>query len=123
MFSKQTQQQKALTTGFFLAVIWAIGAAVQPTSTYHLAPLLVAGMVPGVTGAARNAELFSATAIGAGLALGTGVLLSALNLLRGPTLLPYGGALAEAVTFAVIGAAGGAVIAILSLSRRSESAV
>lgn len=120
MIFKQTQNRNALTTSVFLAVVWAAGAALQPTSTYHLAPLLVAGLLPGVAGAATRATLIGTTAAGAILAMGTGVALAAGDLLRGPTLLPFGGALAEAITFAAIGAVGGALIALVTAIARAE---
>lgn len=120
MLFKDTQNRNALTTAAFLAAVWAIGAAWQPTSTYHLAPLLVAGMVPGLARTGARMDLVSTTTVGALLAMGTGVALAAADLLRGPTLLPYGGALAEAITFAAIGAIGGALIGMATAAIRVE---
>jgi hypothetical protein len=123
MSQTQTQYRNALTTTAFLAAVWAVAAAFQPTSTYHLAPLLVAALLPALAGANSKAALASTAAQGAAIAAGAAVVLAAFDLLRGPTLLPYGGALAEAATFAAIGAAGGALIAIVTaLSRRTSAA-
>ena len=122
MHSIQTQQPRALTTGAFLALVWVIGAALQPTSTDHVAPLLAAGIVPAVARSANRTDLLRATAAGFGLSLATAIILATIDLLRGPTLLPYGGALAEAVTFAAVGALGGALIASFAVYNRRESA-
>ncbi len=124
MFHTTTQLQNALRTAALLVVIWAVAAAFQPTSTYHLAPILVAGILPVLAGAARIRGLVGNAALGAALAATAALLLAALDLLRGPTLLPYGGALAEALTFAGVGAVGGALIGIAKTAMTSrQSAV
>ena len=122
MLFKHTQNRNAFTTAAFLAAVWAIGAAWQPTSTYHLAPLLVAGIVPGMALTANRMDLAATSAAGAVLAMGIGVALAAADLLRGPTLLPYGGALAETITFAAVGAISGTIIGRITAMTRAEPA-
>jgi hypothetical protein len=51
---------------------------------------------------------------GAVIATAAGVVLAVLNLMQGPTLLPYGGAFAEAITFAFVGAVAGLLIGLTS---------
>lgn len=107
-----TARRKALATAGFLATVWVVAAAAQPTSTYHLAPLLLAGSIPVVTGASGLPERATHAVLGAGLAATVSVALAALGWMLGPTLLPYGGPLAEALTFAAVGSvAGGLLIA------------
>lgn len=97
-----------------LAVVWIIAAAVRPTSTYHLAPILIAGVVPILARRRERSAAFlvSSAVVGAVIASAAALALTAFDLLRGPTLLPYGGAFAEALTFTLIGAVGGMVFGI-----------
>ncbi|MCP3997384.1 MAG: hypothetical protein GY722_20355 [bacterium] len=117
-----TKHNRAFGTALFLAAVWAIAAAIQPTSTYHLAPILVAGALPTLIGTQDKVVLASATAMGLALAVVVSLALAGLDWLRGPSLLPYGGALAEAITFSGIGAVGGAVATTLTAQLRPESA-
>ena len=98
-----------------LSAVWMIAAAVRPTATYHLAPILIAGAIPVLArgaGLARS-TVVGATLIGSAVAILAGLILGALDFLRGPSLLPVGGALAEAITFAVLGGAIGLLIVAL----------
>lgn len=111
-FLSDEQLRSGFLTGGLLAAVWAVAAVAQPTSTYHLAPILIAGAVP-VLGRRRGAPLsrLLIAAVGGGLlAMVATVGLSAADLLQGPTLLPYGGAFAEAITFTATGMAFGALI-------------
>jgi hypothetical protein len=82
-----------------LAVVWGAAAAWRPTSTYHLAPMLVVGVGPIMLWNSRRAAL-RAGGFGTLVAGVTTAILALLDLLRGPSLLPAGGALAESVVFA-----------------------
>lgn len=83
------------------ALIWVAIVLVRPTTTFHLAPLIVA-MWPGVTDSeSRGAATLSA--IGFVIAAGTTLALSAAGLLQGPTLLPWGGPAVESLVAAAIG--------------------
>jgi hypothetical protein len=97
-----------------LSLVWIIAAALRPTSTYHLAPILIAGVVPVLVRRPERSAAFLATSAGAGAAIAAAasLALTGLDLLRGPTLLPYGGAFAEALTFTLLGAVGGLILGI-----------
>lgn len=99
-----------------LALVWLIAAALRPTSTFHLAPILVAGAAPVLARGSADVPkraLVIATLIGAAVAAVAALLLAAFDLLRGPTLLPYGGAFAEAITFILLGAVAGLAVGLL----------
>ncbi len=88
----------------FLLVLWLLLAWRSPDVTYHLAPLLVAGAFAAVIGGGRGALVaFAATTAVAALA-GAG------GLLAGPSLLPVGGAVLEALVFAAVGSALGSIL-------------
>ena len=94
-----------------LALIWVIAANVRPSTTFHLGPLLVAGTLPVVLGSDKAPlhfrRLVGGAAGGAGLALLITLVLTIADRLQGPSLLPTGGAVAEAVVFSFAGAFGG----------------
>lgn len=99
-----------------IGALWAILAANNPTTTYHLAPLLVAGAGPILSTLDGEVEisaqlLASAAAVGLVTALATAIAIAALGWSQGPSLLPFGGAVTEAVVFAVAGAVGGLAVA------------
>ena len=94
-----------------LALIWVVAASARPSTTFHLAPLLVAVTLPVVLGS-DNASLHfrrlaGGAAGGAGLALLITLVLTMADRLQGPSLLPAGGAVTEAVVFSFAGAIGG----------------
>ena len=108
----------------FLAVVWSIAAFIRPDSTFHLAPLLIAGVAPlAVKGVHSPKAGAIAVASALAIALSTGSLLSIAGRLQGPTLLPYGGAYAEALSFAAVGAAIGGLVLIVSRTTDSRAAV
>jgi len=95
-----------------LAVLWAALAIWRPGTTFHLAPLLVAGVVPvGAKSLGLGQNLPRLAAIGGTLALITTGVLSATGRLAGPSLLPSGGAALESVVGALAGAIAGWAIA------------
>lgn len=104
-----------------LAVIWLSAATIRPETTYHLAPLLVAGAVPllSMPGASAPASRAVAAAAlgGAGLALGSTGVLAGLGNLEGPSLLPFGGAAAESILFSLVGSIAGFGGAVMRLRR------
>ena len=106
-----------------LATLWIAVAWLRPETTFHLAPLLVAGLLPYayVRLAARRAgarltAALAATATGAALA--ASAVLAAAEKLEGPSLLPTGGAALEAVVFSL---AGGALGLLALLSARTDA--
>jgi len=114
---------KPLRYAIALAALWAVLAWNSPSTTYHLAPLLVAGVIPAalLLGDERSpAEIvLTAGGIGAALALVTTAGLGLAERLIGPSLLPASGAVMEAVVFAALGAAAGTVAAAVASVRRA----
>jgi len=112
---------KPLRYAFALAVLWAVLAWYSPSTTYHLAPLLVAGVVPGALLLSDERSpwriTLAAGAVGASLALITTTGLGLAERLIGPSLLPSGGAVVEAVVFAALGATAGVVAAAVAAVR------
>lgn len=72
--------------GLALAGIWGALAVWQPTTSWHLAPLLV-GLTPPWTAAHRDEPHRGWVVIGGAMALPTAGMLHALDLLRGPALV------------------------------------
>ncbi len=102
-----------------LAGVWLVAAAWRPDVTYHLAPVLVVGAPPVLVSLDDATSDGSAAAMRRIVLAGLGglvvgfvatVLLSAAGWLNGPSLLPSGGAAAEAVVFVVAGAAIGTAV-------------
>lgn len=96
-----SRSARSLTGAVSFAVLWAVVAAIRPTTTFHLAPLIVA-VWPGV--AARHLERGAWLALAGGIiaVAATGVL-SFADLLEGPSLLPWGDATAESLLAAAAG--------------------
>ena len=109
---------RAVLYGVVLAAVWVLVAWMQD-ATLHLAPLLVAALVPlGVSLATQPPSFplrLAATAIGAAVALAATAVLGFGGRLAGPSLLTAGGAVAEAVAFSLSGAVIGLV---LGMARR-----
>jgi hypothetical protein len=109
---------RAVLYGLILAAAWAVPAFLTG-NVYHPAPLLVGAVVP--LGVALTPEppsprlRLAGAAAGAAIALATTGLLAATGHLEGASLLPAGGAAAEAVAFSLAGALIGWV---LGLARR-----
>ena len=97
---------RAIRISLGFALLWAVLAAVRPGTTFHLAPLLVAGAVPWmqrVWAGAPPPNVFRPAAVGLGLAAGTSIVLAMVGWLDGPSLLPFGGALEESLVGALVG--------------------
>ena len=105
-----------------LTLLWAVLAWNSPATTYHLDLLLVAIAMPGMvrlSGAVVPPRLLVIAGF-TGLALtlaATGVL-GWSDRLAGPSLLPFGGAVTEAVGFAVAGALAVTAATLFTTSRR-----
>ena len=104
--------------GGVLAAVWVMLAWLHDTD-YHFAPLLVAALVPLGVALAGEPPPFSrrlaGAAVGAVLTLAATAALALSGHLDGPSLLPAGGAAAEAVAFSLAGAVIGLV---LGMARR-----
>lgn len=91
-----------------LAGLWVIVASIRPTSTFHLAPLLIAA-APPVLSTLDGGNRTGWTAVrvhsiaGVALALAAAVVVSMLGSMRGPAFAGFSGPLAEALVFAVVG--------------------
>jgi hypothetical protein len=106
--SSSSTLPKGLLYGLGLAALWVVVALISSTTTYHLAPLIVAGtpaIVDSLEGGSSMARLGLLTAAGLALALALAVtgILSLSGNLDGPSLLPTGGAVVESVLFAFTG--------------------
>lgn len=111
---------RGLLYGAGLGMLWVVLAQASSTTTFHLAPLLVAGAPPVIDaseGADGASRLVLLAVLGAVLALIFTGALSVLGSLVGPSLLPTGGAALESVVFAATGSVVG-FIAALVVSRR-----
>ena len=112
------QFRRAVSISLGLALLWVVVALLRSGTTFHLAPILVAAAVP-VTVAydtrdqTSMQDLVVAAVIGLALALLATLILTLADEMTGPSLLPSGGAVMEAVVFSLIGAIGGFVIAML----------
>ncbi len=120
--SRAAQKAGLFTLG--LAALWILVAWARPATTFHLAPLFVAGLLPygyATIAKARPPRRFTAVLATAATiaALGTTGILAAADKLQGPSLLPAGGAVLEAVVFSLAGAALG-LLAMLSADDRER---
>jgi len=114
--SYSSVRSKGLLYGLGLAVLWAVLAGISPTTTYHLAPLIVASapaIVDSLQGNRSMVRFVLNAAVGLAMALTVTGILSASGVLDGPSLLPTGGAVMESVVFAVAGGVVGLVGALL----------
>ncbi|MEE9415543.1 MAG: hypothetical protein V3V01_09680 [Acidimicrobiales bacterium] len=93
------------------AVLWLGLALRTPTSTFHFAPLIVAGVWPVVRRSmGRRLETVEAAKVAVasgGLALLVGLTLLIADSLKGPSLWSEDDAFLEVVLFAILGAAFG----------------
>lgn len=111
---------KGLLYGAGFTALWLLLALISSTTTYHLAPLIVAGtpqIVDSLERGSSTVRLVILSAVGLALALVTTGILSASGNLEGPSLLPTGGAVLESVVFAAMGSLLGLSTAVL-ISRR-----
>ena len=111
--------RRAALYGIGLTALWMVLAWLNRGTVYHLAPLLVAAVVPvglvlSETPGTRSTAL-GATGLGTGLALAATLVLAVAGRLEGGSLLPSGGAVTEAV---VLSLAGGVVGLALGWRRR-----
>lgn len=101
-----------------LAAVWLAAAGVSGTTTYHLAPFLVAATLPIVLVfdadiAPDVRAVITGAAAGGVLALVVTAVLALTDSLQGPSLLPFGAAATESVLFALAGTAFGLVVGVL----------
>jgi hypothetical protein len=107
---------RPLTYSTALAVLWMTLASLNPDLTYHLAPLLIAGTAPvamTTTGDPSTTTLSIASLMSASVGLVATAALAIADRLRGPSLLPWGGAVLEAIAFVAVGASIGLVVSLI----------
>ncbi len=112
------QFRRAVSISLGLSVLWVVVALVRSGTTFHLAPILVAAALPVAVAydtrdQTSTRDLVLATVVGLAMALVATLILTLADEMTGPSLLPSGGAITEAVVFSLIGALGGFVIATL----------
>lgn len=93
---------RRMVASLAFAGIWIAAAAIRPTTTFHLAPLIVV-VWPALTERDLRRALPMTLAAVAMAAATTGLLFIA-GWLRGPSLLPWGGATLESVVAIAVGA-------------------
>lgn len=104
--------RRALVWSVALAALWVVVALIRPTSTFHLAPFLIAAaplvlfMLDG-NKRADWAVVLRLAAIGITLALTAMFVVSILGAMQGPSFEGFSDPLAEAAVFTVAGAAVG----------------
>lgn len=112
------QFRRAVSIALGLALLWLAVAFLRSGTTFHLAPILVAAALPvAVAYDARDQtsmqDLVVASVVGLAIAFVATLILTLADEMTGPSLLPSGGAVTEAVVFSLTGAIGGFVIATL----------
>ena len=130
---RSSGETSALSPGLLwtlaVALVWSVLVVWRPTTTWHLAPLILAAAWPWVVGqdaspgdgSARGRILLAGgSGLGAAVAI-TGVLFAA-GRLDGPTWTGSGTALIEALLLSVGGAAVATASGLLRTMRRTRSA-
>lgn len=93
---------------FALAGLWVVLGLVRPTTTFHLAPLFIAGVPTLLTeGLATGRLKLERGLVGLAIAGLATLALVRLNALDGPALRPFASAVQETIVLAVVGAMGG----------------
>jgi len=104
--------RRALIWSVALAGLWVVVALIRPTSTFHLAPFLIAAAPPVLAtldgGSPTNwATVLRLAASGMALALAATLLVAVFGAMQGPAVEWFSGPLVEAVVFTAAGTAVG----------------
>lgn len=102
-----------------MAALWVALAVIRDATTLHLGPVVVAGgaaVMAGLEEVPRR-DVLRLAVLGTVLALAVTALLSAVGLMDGPSLLPFGGAAIESVLFAVAAGVVGGVAGTFATTR------
>lgn len=91
-----------------LAGLWVVVALMRPTSTFHLAPFLIAAAPPVLftldsDHRADWTAVLLLSVVGMALALAATLAVSILGAMHGPSFEGFSGPVVEAVVFTVIG--------------------
>lgn len=109
--------RRALMWGALLAALWVAVALMPPTSTFHLAPLLVAG-APVVlfdldlSSRKDRPTLIRLGVVSLALALVAAVVVQAIGAMPGPAFEAFATPFVEAVVLGLVGSAAGAGCAL-----------
>lgn len=107
------RRRSAVGAAALLALVWLVVASINPETTYHLAPPLVAAvpavMAPAPIGAVAGLRL---GAVGLVVAVAIGVVLFLGPGLEGPSLRPFTSAAQETFVLTAVGALVGSAVAI-----------
>lgn len=104
--------RRALVWGALLAGLWVVVALIRPTSTFHLAPLLIAGAPPVLFGLDNPDRPISESVLRIGvasfaMALAASGVVAAIGAMQGPAFEAFPSPLIEAVVFSVLGSVAG----------------
>ncbi len=104
--------RRALVWGALLAGLWVVVALVRPTSTFHLAPLLIAGAPPVLFGLDNSDRPDRGSVLRVGvasfaMALAASAVVAAIGAMQGPAFEVFLSPLIEAVAFSVFGSVAG----------------
>lgn len=104
---------RSLVGTLLFVLLWVALAVARPSTTFHLAPLIVAGW-PAI--GEREPKLAAATAVVGFMVAGAAALvLSITGMLQGPSLLPWGGPALESMVAAGVGASVGVLPSLFRL--------
>jgi len=100
--------RRALVWSVALSGLWVVVALMRPTSTFHLAPFLVAAAPPVLFALDDNnrtdwTTMFRLAGGGTAFALAATLAVSVLGAMQGPAFEVYSGPLVEAVVFTAVG--------------------
>lgn len=94
--------------GLAVVLIWVVLAGWRPTTTWHLAPLLIVLAPPWMAAHRPDRHRLRWIGVGVGLALATTLVLDLLQLLRGPVLVG-----SDATIEAVLAITAGAILGLV----------
>lgn len=100
--------RRVLIWSVALAGLWVVVALVRPTSTFHLAPFLIAAAPPvlfildGDTGADR-ATVYRLAAVGMAIAVMATFIVAVAGAMQGPAFEGFPGPFVEALVFTAVG--------------------
>ena len=104
--------RRALIWSVALAALWVVVALIRPTSTFHLAPFLIAAAPPVLFTMDGDSPTNWATVLrlaagGMAIALAATLLVAVFGAMQGPAFEWFSGPLVEAVAFTATGTAVG----------------
>lgn len=111
--------RRRVVGALLFAGLWLMLAFIRPTTTFHLAPLIVTAWLP--VGEQDPWRALAMAGWGLSMAVATILVLSLGGALQGPSLLPQGGPAVESTVAALLGVAIGVAPALLRRARETRS--